>query len=313
MMRTLRSFAARLIVTAAILAYLLSGINMEHTGEVLLRVDPHWFLATLGLVALDRVIMALRWLLLLRSAGVDVSAGQTIRMFLVSSFVGSFLPAGVGGDVSRAYTMASHSSQGSQSVASVGVDRVLGQMALALLGAAGIEGWARHLGPALHWQLSVTACAIAATSLAVLWMDRVVRLALPVRWRDTKLGSRLGRLGAAVGEYRRQPGTLAIVFALSVGVQLLRVLQGYFLGRGLGIDIEFSYYLVIMPIILLVLLLPVSVSGFGLPQAAIVWLFRPVGVPDVESFALSTLLIVIGLLGNLPGALLYAVRRKPVT
>jgi hypothetical protein len=37
------------------------------------------------------------------------------------------------------------------------------------------------------------------------------------------------------------------------------------------------------------------------------------GVPDAESLALSTLLIVVGIIGNLPGALLYAVRRKPVT
>jgi hypothetical protein len=50
-----------------------------------------------------------------------------------------------------------------------------------------------------------------------------------------------------------------------------------------------------------------------LPQGVIVWLLRPAGVPDVLSFALSTLIIIVGLLGNLPGALLYAVRRKPVT
>jgi len=68
-----------------------------------------------------------------------------------------------------------------------------------------------------------------------------------------------------------------------------------------------------MPVAMLVLLLPVSISGFGLPQAAIVWLLRPVGVPDAESLALSTLLIVIGIIGNLPGALLYAVRKKSVT
>jgi hypothetical protein len=68
-----------------------------------------------------------------------------------------------------------------------------------------------------------------------------------------------------------------------------------------------------MPIAMLVFLLPVSISGFGLPQAAIVWLLRPVGVPDAQSLALSTLLIVLGIVGNLPGALLYVVRRKPVT
>ncbi len=40
----------------------------------MLRVDPWWFAFTLLLVAIDRVVMAVRWLLLLRAAGVDISA-----------------------------------------------------------------------------------------------------------------------------------------------------------------------------------------------------------------------------------------------
>ena len=48
-----------------------------------------------------------------------------------------------------------------------------------------------------------------------------------------------------------------------------------------------------------------SVSGFGLPQGVFVWMLRPVGVPDEASFALSTLIIVTGLAGNIPGLLLW--------
>jgi hypothetical protein len=74
--------------------------------------------------------------------------------------------------------------------------------------------------------------------------------------------------------------------------------------------VPFGYYLVFMPIGLLMLLLPVSVSGFGLPQGVIVWLMRPVGVPDTQSFALSTLIVLTGIAGNLPGAWLYVRGKK---
>ena len=60
-----------------------------------------------------------------------------------------------------------------------------------------------------------------------------------------------------------------------------------------------------MPLGLLMLLLPISVSGFGLPQGVFVWMLRPVGVPDEASFALSTLIIVTGLAGNIPGLALW--------
>ena len=71
-----------------------------------------------------------------------------------------------------------------------------------------------------------------------------------------------------------------------------------------------------MPVGLLMLLLPISVSGFGLPQGVIVWLLRPLGVPDEQSFALSTLIVLTGWPATCPGAaglwLRQSDRRNPV-
>ena len=312
-MSLLRSTTARLIITAAILAYLLRSIDLGASLHAMLRVDPWWFAFTLLLVAADRLLMAVRWLLLLRAADVDIPARSALRIFLTSSFVGGFLPAGVGADAARAYEVASRTSRGSQAVASVGIDRVLGLVAIAILGIAGLATYAPHVEPALRTQLMVVAALGGAATLAVFWVDKLTRVCLPARWHDTKWGWRILRLGDAIGAYRRHPSVLLQVMALSIAVQLIRVFQGYGLGRGLAIEVDLSYYLVFMPIAMLLLLLPVSISGFGLPQAVIVWLLRPVGVPDAESLAFSTLLIVIGIIGNLPGALLYVVRRKPVT
>jgi len=312
-MSIFRSTAARLVITAAILAYLLRSIDLGAAVHAMLRVNPWWFAFTLLLVAIDRVVMAIRWLLLLRAAGVDIRAASALRIFLTSSFVGSFLPAGVGADAARAYEVASRTSRGSQAVASVGIDRVLGLVAIAILGIAGLAGWAQHVEPQLRVRLMAAAALGGAATLAIFWVDKLARACLPARWHGTRWGWRVLRLGDAIGAYRQHPKVLLQVTALSIAVQLVRVFQGYGLGRGLGIQVDLAYYLVFMPVAMLVLLLPVSISGFGLPQAAIVWLLRPVGVPDAESLALSTLLIVIGIIGNLPGALLYAVRKKPVT
>jgi len=105
---------------------------------------------------------------------------------------------------------------------------------------------------------------------------------------------------------------LAHVMAWSLFVQLLRITQAYFLGLGLGLTVPYSYYLLFMPLGLLMLLLPISVSGFGVPQGAIVWLLRPVGVPDAQSFALSTLIVLTGLAGNLPGLWLWLRQRREI-
>jgi hypothetical protein len=91
-------------------------------------------------------------------------------------------------------------------------------------------------------------------------------------------------------------------------VQLLRITQAFVLALGLGIPAPFGYFVMVMPVGFLTLMLPVSVSGFGLPQGVIVWLLRPVGVADPASFALSTLIVLTGIAGNLPGLLLWLFR-----
>ena len=132
----------------------------------------------------------------------------------------------------------------------------------------------------------------------------------PTLWHGTRIGSRLLGLGDAVSRYRGRTGTVLHVMGWSLMVQLLRIVQAFLLGLGLGISVPFSYYLVFMPVGLLMLLLPISVSGFGVPQGVIVWLLQPVGVPEERSFALSTLIILTGLAGNLPGLVLWLRRAR---
>ena len=61
-----------------------------------------------------------------------------------------------------------------------------------------------------------------------------------------------------------------------------------------------------IPIILLVMLLPITVNGLGVSQWAFLWTFTRVGVSDAHALALSILFVALGVVGNLPGGLLYA-------
>jgi uncharacterized membrane protein YbhN (UPF0104 family) len=124
-------------------------------------------------------------------------------------------------------------------------------------------------------------------------------------------GSRLQRitvtLNEAVRRYARHHGALLAVLAASVGVQLLRVIQAYCLGRGLGIDVSAALYFLFIPLIMLVMQVPVTVSGLGTGQVAFDALFGQVGVPASQAVALSLLFIALGFIGNVPGAFLYGI------
>jgi glycosyltransferase 2 family protein len=153
---------------------------------------------------------------------------------------------------------------------------------------------------------------LIAVCIAALWADRLARAVLPKHLHEGPLTRRVLRVVDAVSRYRGRGGVLAHVMAWSIVVQLLRIMQAYLLGLGLGLMVPFRYYLLFMPLGLAMLILPISVSGFGLPQGAIVWLMRPVGVADEQSFALSTLIVLTALAGSVPGLWLWLRQRREI-
>ena len=301
--RLVGSLWVRLLITAAILWYLALQIDMRVAAQAVLQIKPLNLAVVLGLVAVDRAVMILRWVLLLRAHDAPIGTAHAARIFLVSSFVGSFLPAGVGGDAARAYGLSRVTDAGDEALASVIVDRVLGVVSLLTMGVVGLIAWTP--GGGLDWRAGAAVGFVLLVCVATFWADRFVS---PV----ANTAGYLHRVAAAISRYREHRSVLMHVMFWSFVVQLLRITQAYVLGLGLGILVPFRYYLVFMPVGLLMLLLPISVSGFGVPQGVIVWLLRPMGVADEQAFALSTLIVLTGLAGNLPGLVLWLRQRREI-
>jgi uncharacterized protein (TIRG00374 family) len=300
----------RLAITAAILAYLSTRIDMAEAARATAAVSRPHLILVLMMVGLDRAVMILRWILLLRASGNTISTAGATRLFLVSSFVGSFLPAGIGADAARAYGLSRESTTGSEALASVAVDRLLGVVSLVLMAIIGVIAWTPE-DPG-DWRIVAAITAALLACVAVFWANEWLRWLIPARRHQGFVTRRVLRLTDAVGRYRDRRGVLVHVLVWSIVVQVLRITQAYVLALGLGMTVPFTYFLLFMPLGLLMLLLPISISGFGLPQAMIVWLLQPMGVPDIQSLALSTLIVLTGLAGNLPGLILWLRARNPV-
>jgi uncharacterized protein (TIRG00374 family) len=306
-----RSIWVRGLLTIAVLLVLVWNVDLRATAAALLRLTPAAGFAVLALLAVDRAFMVWRWIILLRARGAAVSAKSAAWIYLVSSFVGGFLPAGVGADAARAYTLSQRTSRGSEAVASVAVDRLFGLLSIVAMGMVGAIVAGRQIEGTPRLLLPTFAGAVLCASVAMLWADRVVLAILPAAFQRSRIGVRLLRLADAVGQYRGHRGALAGVALLSLAVQVLRIVQAYLLGAGIGIGVPFWYYLLFMPVGLIALLLPISISGIGAPQGIIVWLLKPAGVPEPEALALSTLIVVSGLVANIPGAWLYLRSGRP--
>jgi hypothetical protein len=170
------------------------------------------------------------------------------------------------------------------------------------------------------WLAPITVALAAAAVLAIvvgLFSERAERAATGLLGRLTR--GRVHQAGTnllrSLRRYAHSTGALWNVLVSSIAVQGLRIVQAWMLGLSLGLDPGFTAYLVYIPVILVVMMLPISVSGIGTSQFAFVWLFAASGVADSDAFALSVLFVALGAVGNLPGGILYAAgglyRRQP--
>ena len=297
---------ARIVVAAGLTGYILWRSDPSAVAAAAAGVDWRWVGVAILLVLVDRALMAYRWVALLCTIESDrrPPIGPLMRVFFVSTFVGTFLPASVGGDIVRSYRLARLNVDAGDAVASVLMDRLLGVASVFLMALAGLA-LAQDLSQnaAIVGGLVVTAAACAAT-LMLIFSPRAAALVSFLPFAAVR------RTGAkvvdSIRKYASHSPQLLAVLACSVAVQALRVFQAFYLGRSLGIEAPLAAYFAFIPLILLIMLLPITINGLGTSQAAFVWFFARAGVASAAAFALSVLFVALGVVGNLPGALLYA-------
>jgi uncharacterized protein (TIRG00374 family) len=302
-------------------------IAVALTAVIVWRSDPQtvlgatsgargsWLAVAVLLVLLDRFLMAYRWVVLVRvfEPSEQVPLSTLLRVFFVSTFVGTFLPTSVGADAVRAYGLARGHTTAARSVASVLMDRLLGVLSLLLVALAGLS-FARDL---LHDSavlagigITTAACAVGASAI---YSERVAAAAARVLSAVPLAAAQKVSLNltTAVRTYATHHAALATVLTGSIVVQLIRIVQAFTLGLALDIGVPFTTYVAFVPIILLVMLLPITVFGLGTSQLAFAALFARAGVPIGNAVALSLLFVGLGVVGNLPGAFLYATGAGP--
>jgi uncharacterized protein (TIRG00374 family) len=304
----------RFAFATALTAYLFWKSHPRDILTAIASADWRFVAFAVLLVLLDRGLMAYRWIALLCTIQPQdrPPLEELMRIFFVSTFVGTFLPATIGSDVLRSYSMSRLRVNPADSVASVLMDRILGIASILIMSAVGLL-LAREFVSNLPILVALAGTALVCAVAALL-----------VFWRPFGTGSETRSAGSPIAlvrywgtrvvdslqKYAHHRGVLINVLAGSVLVQGLRIVQAYLLGRGLGIDLSVAAYFAFIPFILLVMLLPVTINGIGTSQAAFVWFFGQAGVSPALAFTLSVLFVALGIAGNLPGAFLWVLGRS---
>ncbi|MFH1312161.1 MAG: lysylphosphatidylglycerol synthase transmembrane domain-containing protein [Candidatus Eisenbacteria bacterium] len=305
----------RFAVSAGLIIYLVVRLDLDQILEHLstVRASP----LVLAAVMIFGMIFAnsVRWKVVLRARGMDIPLARLVYYCLMGIFFSSFLPTSIGGDFARAIAVSGDTGRPADALASVIVERLMGFFVLLPVGLISIPFVAGQL---TEWSLVLTVGFITVATFAGVYVmlqrpvaRRLARLLDPLLGllERFKARERLEKAYEAVVTYRDCRPAIYQGVAVSVLSRLSWICGCYFVGRAFSIELSFTSLLLIVPVVEFARLIPISISGIGVREAAFVAMLRQFGVEDSMGFAFSVVVYAIFFGFALIGGVLYGTRQ----
>ncbi|MFE3456376.1 lysylphosphatidylglycerol synthase transmembrane domain-containing protein [Nocardiopsis aegyptia] len=291
----LRGLAGVLILAGVVWWY-----PLEVFTDAFAVVDTGAVALALGVGAVTTVLSAARWRVVVLAVGLRLPLGRAVADYYRAVFLNAVLPAGVVGDVHRALCHGRYAGDLSRSVRAVVLERLAGQVVLALTAAALLFAL-----PAALWGPGLRAVGVSVGVVAVLAAGAAVGLAVgrrrrPRWWRAL----RAAVADARTGLWSRR----ARVLALSAGALAGYVALFLAAARLAGVDAPWPQLVPLLVVALLAMSLPVNIGGWGPREAVAGLAFGAAGLGAEQGVAVSVVYGLLALVAALPGALVLVVR-----
>jgi len=323
-MKKIFSVSFKIAVTLLLFYWVFTRYGLSNIISHVAGTKIDYIILALAIFTLSNFIGALQWKRLVEGLEIEFPYRRALNLYFIGLYFNNILPTSLGGDVVKIYSISRVEKKGREGLAATFVDRFAGFMLLSLF--ALISGTYLLFSPFLSGDIFKRDIMVYITVIftlfvlasTVLFSRRVGRLIYEVLLaRVSLLGfkDRFREIHDFFHIYRAKYRLGVEVFFLSLVIQLLRIAVHYYCARAIGFNIDFIYFLVFVPLIALLSMIPVSLGGLGVRESSAPFLFTSVtavkAVDPVGSLAVTTQLLasLVGILVGLAGGVLFVFSR----
>ncbi len=268
------------------------------------EAKPQYLYLAVAIFPLTYLLTSVRWYLLLRVLGVRLGKFRTLRLNMVGAFYNTFMPGSTGGDVLKAYYAANNAVDArTRAVVSVVVDRVVGLLALMLMG--GVAAAFQSNIPQCRNVAIITFSILGGIALCVVVArNKTLRKALGIDFLVGRLPmqEQVQKATGALDVYAKNWPTCLAALAISLPVHATVVVSASLCGKAFGLPLSWGYYWVVVPVVVLSGSLPISPQGAGVMEFFAVLLTRPRSCTIAQAVALTLSIRMVQIIWNLAGA-----------
>ena len=296
----------KVIVSLGLITLLVNQVDFNKIVNILKNVDIAMIVYALILLIIQVFIATTRWQFVLKCQKIMLDYKNTLQILWSGLFFNQAMPSSVGGDVIRGYYLKKQGMTLGRATLGVLMDRLFGMVGLVFLVLASLP---------LLFELVDDSIARSG----VLFIALGISLALLFIFFTDKLPGNFSHLKVIRGFYSlSQVGRRCIVdhyngliiLVISILIHLISVISVMIMAAGLGINVEWSGFLLIIPLVTLMMVVPISIAGWGVREGVMVVGFGYLGVAPEAALALSILYGLLILAVALPGGAIWMFKKS---
>jgi uncharacterized membrane protein YbhN (UPF0104 family) len=280
----------RIAVAVGLLAFLLLAVDWHNALAHVDRLTPGVIALVVAAYAIQLGVSSWKWQWSLRLHGLYLPYVFLTRVYVIGFFLSNFLPTSIGGDAYRVYRTLPSTSPKSRAVSAVVLERVVGLLALLLLGFAA----ALFLFKSTEVARAYVTLAAAGTALLATMLLLSSRLSFPEIIQEN-----LRTLANARGKW-------APLIAISLLFQVQAILITFALFNAVDASVTLPQAALIAAAAGLAAIIPFSINGLGIVEATFAGTAVAVGVSYEAGLLVALLIRILVIPLTLLAGLLYA-------
>jgi glycosyltransferase 2 family protein len=283
--------AAKVLFSVVLLALVLAKVDPGSILQVLVKANIWLIVAWYALVPVVVWLSAWRWEVLAPS----LPFSTALKYTWIGVFYAHVLPGAISGDIAKGVSLAFKDNAARTGLAaSIVAEKVIGLTALLLFFDLACAVVYVLYGEAFS---EVRRLAVIALILSIIGIvTAVVVFGAAMRFRRnagersrSPVGRAVYSVATAVKVYSDKPMILLQAFGLSVAIHIVNIFALYLSLRALHVDAGIPFASVVYPVISVMVLMPISISGIGVRDVTLVILFTLFGLPPASGVAMSWL------------------------
>lgn len=305
--RNIVLFIIKFIFSLLFLLIIFKRIDLNELLKIYISANlVYYILAVLISLLNVSLVGAYRWKILLLKKSNMIEFKNLARLSIIARSLNTLIPGNFMGDIIRGLKSSKIGITKGFSMASVLMDRFIALISLIFLSFFGfvLNFKILHRSELLKYYVIVVALSIV---IMILLLRSNIFLFYSKKLRETSsiFLNYVSVIFESLSLYKEKINIVFRSLLVSFISGLLTVSIFFLLSKALSLSISFYFFILVVPLITVVSMVPVTIGGLGIREYAAVLLLSLTGISKIEALSISLMYFVIMLIDSIIGLLFY--------